>query len=334
MTRLIFRLVLVAVLAAALLGAGLAWYALQPLTLAGGRADFTIPRGSGVRVAAQLIAAAGAPVRPEAFYWLARLSRKGRLIKAGSYEITSGITPWALLEKLTAGDVSQREMRVIEGWTFAQMRAAVDAHPDLRHDTAGLADGDLLALIGAVESHPEGLFYPDTYLFDLRSSDVDIYRRSYNELKQRLSRAWATRVADLPLATPYEALTLASIVEKETGRADDRPLVASVFINRLRIGMRLQTDPSVIYGLGESFDGNLRRADLVRDTPYNTYTRAGLPPTPIALAGMASLEAVMQPADTQFLYFVARGDGSSVFSRQLEEHNRAVARYQLGGKNQ
>lgn len=333
MIRLMLKLLLLALVAVALLAGGVAWLAHRPLDVAGGRADFTIARGSTVRAAAQAMAAAGVPVQPDLFYWLARFTGKGRQIQAGSYEITSGIDTWRLLEKLSSGDVSQRALRLTEGWTFAQMRAAIDAHPDLAHDTAGITDVEILRRIGATEASPEGLFFPDTYLFDLRSSDVDLYRRAYGEMKQRLARAWAGRAEGLPLNDPYEALTLASIVEKETGRHEDRLLVASVFVNRLRIGMRLQTDPTVIYGLGAAFDGNLRRDDLNRDGPYNTYTRAGLPPTPIAMPGMASLDAVLRPADSEYLYFVARGDGSSEFSRRLEDHNRAVARHQLGRKN-
>ena len=198
--------------------------------------------------------------------------------------------------------------------------------------SAGLPDTQILKLIGAEESHPEGLFFPDTYLFARQTSDLAIIRRAYLAMQRRMADAWEKRDPSVPYKTPREAMIMASIVEKETGAAADRGLVASVFANRLRIGMRLQTDPTVIYGLGEKFDGNLRKSDLLADTPYNTYTRAGLPPTPIALPGMASIEAVMRPPKTDYLYFVARGDGSSVFSRNLEEHNRAVNKYQRGGK--
>ncbi len=330
MIRLLVRLLLFALLACALLSLAAAWLVQRPLAIDGGRADFTVARGSTVRAAAAAMREAGIELEPRLFYWLARLSGKARQIKAGSYEIVAPIDTWQLLEKLTAGDVSLRELRLIEGWTFAQVRAAVDAHPDLVHDSLGLDAGEILARIGARETAPEGLFFPDTYLFDLHSSDLDVFRRAYREMQARLQQAWQARAEGLPFETPYQALILASIVEKETGRADDRPLIASVFVNRLRRGMRLQTDPTVIYGLGEAFDGNLRRRDLERDTPYNTYTRAGLPPTPIAMPGAGAIAAVLNPADTKNLYFVARGDGSSVFSRTLQEHNRAVARYQLG----
>ena len=332
MIRFVLRLVLLAIVAAAALGAYVHWRADQALEVRGGEAQFTIARGSGMRQTADAVRAAGVEVNADLLYWLARLSGMAPQVKAGSYEIRSGITARQLLAKLAAGEVSQRELRLIEGWTFAQMRAAINAHPDLQHDTLELDAAEILKRIGASETHPEGLLYPDTYLFDLNSSDVDIYRRAYREMKRRLERAWQKRAANLPLSNPYEALILASIVEKETGRNADRPLIASVFINRLRVGMRLQTDPTVIYGIGPRFDGNLRRRDLNRDTPYNTYTRAGLPPTPIAMPGMASIEATLHPAETKFLYFVARGDGSSEFSRHLRDHNRAVARYQLGRK--
>jgi len=330
MIRLLAKFLLLAVFSCVLLAGAGAWLIHRPLEIEGGRADFTVARGSTARAAAAAIRDGGIELDPRIFYWLARLSGKARQIKAGSYEIVAPINAWQLLEKLTAGDVSLRELRLIEGWTFRQVRAAIDAHPDLVHDSEGLDDGEILARIGATETHPEGLFFPDTYLFDLHSSDLDVYRRAYREMRLRLQQAWQARAEGLPLETPYEALILASIVEKETGRAEDRPLIASVFVNRLKQGMRLQTDPTVIYGIGAGFDGNLRRRDLDRDTPYNTYSRAGLPPTPIAMPGAASIGAALNPADTKNLYFVARGDGSSVFSRTLQEHNRAVARFQLG----
>jgi UPF0755 protein len=265
---------------------------------------------------------------PWQFTVLARLLGKAGAIQAGSYEVEAGVTPWQLLDKLTRGDVSQGALLFVEGMNFRQLRAILDAHPELRHDTAGLSEAEILVLIGAEEKHPEGLFFPDTYLFTKRSSDVELLGRAYRAMQQRLAQAWEARAPGLPLKTPYEALILASIVEKETGLAEDRPLVASVFVNRLRIGMALQTDPTVIYGMGEKFDGNLRKRDLQTDTPYNTYRRPGLPPTPIAMPGQAALQAALQPAHSDKLYFVARGDGSSEFSRNLGEHNRAVTQYQ------
>lgn len=211
-----------------------------------------------------------------------------------------------------------------------QMRAVVDAEPALKHDTAGMSDADLMRKIGAPETNPEGLFFPDTYLFARGSSDVELYRHAYQAMQKRLNDAWMKRSLDLPYKTPYEALTMASIIEKETGQKLERPMIAAVFVNRLRKNMLLQTDPTVIYGLGAGFDGNLRKRDLQTDTPYNTYTRTGLPPTPIALPGMASLQAALNPAPSDALYFVARGDGSSQFSTNLTDHNRAVNKYQRG----
>jgi UPF0755 protein len=228
--------------------------------------------------------------------------------------------------------VTQAEIRLIEGWTFAQFRAALDASPDVRHESAGLEDAQLLALLQAAESHPEGLFFPDTYVFGKGSSDLRILRRAYRAMQRHLKAEWEARSPDLPYQTPYEALIMASIIEKETGKASERDLIGGVLVNRLRIGMRLQVDPTVIYGLGAAFDGNLKKIHLLEDGPYNTYTRAGLPPTPIAMPGLASLRSALRPGKTEALYYVSRGDGSSQFSRTLDEHNRAVSRFQRGGR--
>jgi UPF0755 protein len=262
---------------------------------------------------------------------LARVLRKERDIKAGSYEINEAVTPTDLLEKLTRGDVTQAEVRLIEGWTFSQFRAALDASPDLRHDTTGLEDTQILARLQAPEPHPEGLFFPDTYLFGKGSSDLAVLRRAYRAMQRHLKAEWDAKNADLPYQSPYEALIMASIIEKETGKSEERDQIGGVLVNRLRIGMRLQVDPTIIYGLGATFDGNLKRNHLTEDGPYNTYTRAGLPPTPIAMPGLASLRAAMRPGKTDAMYYVSRKDGSSHFSRTLEEHNRAVAKYQLRG---
>lgn len=290
--------------------------------------DFDIRPGIGLKVAAQDMAAAGIDMPPWQFALLGRATGRDRTIKAGSYEVGPGVMAWQLLEKLTAGDVTQTEIVIVEGKTFRELRAKLDADADLRHDTAGLTDAEILQRIGASATHPEGQFFPDTYLYARQSSDLAIYRRAYQAMQRRLTAAWESRDTSVPYKNIEEALTMASIVEKETGTPADRGKVASVFVNRLKKGMLLQTDPTVIYGLGEKFDGNLRKVDLQTDTPYNTYTRAGLPPTPIALPGMASIQAALQPPSTDFLYFVARGDGSSVFSRTLEDHNRAVNKYQ------
>ena len=309
-----------------------AWYVSTPVPLANVPVEVEIPRGASLRGVMDALESAGIRLRRLEFETLARALRKERAIKAGSYEIAEPVTPTELLEKLTRGDVTQADVRLIEGWTFGQFRAALDESPDLRHDTAGLEDTQILARLQAPEPHPEGLFFPDTYFFASGSTDTALLKRAYRVMHERLDAAWASRASGLPLANPYEALTLASIVEKETGRAADRPLVAAVFVNRLKIGMRLQTDPAVIYGIGERFDGSLKKSDLERDHAFNTYVRSGLPPTPIALPGQASIDAVLHPAAVPYLYFVARGDGSSEFSSNIADHNRAVAKYQRGGR--
>lgn len=314
-----------------LAGAGY-WWANSPLVLRSANVEFRILPGSGLRAIATQVADAGVEIRPEALVMLGKVMRTETTIKAGSYAISPGITPLGLLRKLTSGDVSQAEIKLIEGWTFRQWREKLDAHPDLRHDTRGLGEDEILRRLEVAAPRLEGLLFPDTYLFDKQSSDLDLLARAYRASKKRLENEWNQRVPGLPYKTPYEALIMASIVEKETGRDGDRPQIAAVFVNRLRLGMLLQTDPTVIYGLGERFDGNLRKRDLQTDTPYNTYTRAGLPPTPIAMPGVASLRAALNPARSDVLYFVARGDGSSQFSRTLEEHNRAVNRYQRGNQ--
>lgn len=326
--RLLRQLILLSVLAGLGLAGWLAWFATQPMPLAESPLDFSVRAGSGLRSAAQQLADAGVGFEPWQFSLLGRLAGKAAEIKAGSYEISAGITPWELLRKLTRGDVSQAEIVFVEGKTFRDLRAVLDAHPDVRHDTAGLSNRDILAHLGVPESHPEGLFFPDTYLFPKQGSDLDILRRAYRTTQARLTEEWENRDRSVPYATPYEALIMASIVEKETGYPADRGKVASVFVNRLRSGMLLQTDPTVIYGMGENFDGNIRKRDLNTDTAYNTYTRPGLPPTPISMPGLASIQAALRPPVTDLFYFVARGDGSSQFSRSLDEHNRAVARYQ------
>jgi len=333
MKRLVLSAVLL-LLAVAVLAAGVAyWLAHRPLVLKSEVVDFTVQRGLGMRQAASVIAQAGVEVSPSGLSWLARITGRANSIKAGSYEVHAGITPWQLVLKLSDGDVSQADVLLVEGWTFHQMRKALESHPELVPDTADLSDAEILARIGASESQPEGLFFPDTYLFDKRSPASAVLRRAYHAMQLRLDQAWAARDPALPLKTRYEALILASIIEKETGRAEDRSLVASVFANRLRIGMPLQTDPTVIYGLGPDFDGRLRRKHLETDHPWNTYTRGGLPPTPIAMPGPDALWAAVKPQSSDFLYFVARGDGSSQFSRTLDEHNNAVNRFiRNGGK--
>jgi len=303
-----------------------------PLPVARLPAEVEIPRGAGLRTAIEQIEKGGISVRRHQFELLARALGRERAIKAGNYQLLQPLSPLELLNKLTRGDVTQAEVRLIEGWTFSQFRAALDASPDLRHDSAGLDDTEVLGRLQAAEPHPEGLFFPDTYLFAKGSSDLAVLRRAYRAMQRHLADEWKARDANAPYQSPYEALVMASIIEKETGRAGERDLIGGVLINRLRIGMRLQADPTVIYGLGASFDGNLKRDHLADDGAYNTYTRAGLPPTPIAMPGLASLRSAMRPARTDALYYVSRGDGSSQFSRTVEEHNRAVSRFQRGGR--
>jgi UPF0755 protein len=327
---LIFAVVLLLVAAGAT-AAG--WHLYQrPLPLAGERVEISVAPGASARAIAQTLRAQGVGVNAELFVAVARLTDVTRSLRAGRYEITRGMRLADLIERLRRGETLKERLTIVEGWTFREMRSALAAQPLLRNDSAQLSDAQLLAAVGAAEPHPEGLFAPDTYLFDAGSSDLDVFRQAYRAQQARLARAWEARAADLPLKSPYEALILASIVEKETGQAAERARIAGVFVNRLRIGMLLQTDPAVIYGLGEKFDGNLRKRDLTTDTPYNTYTRGGLPPTPIALPGLASIQAALNPESTRALYFVARGDGSSQFSESLSEHNRAVVKYQLGGQ--
>lgn len=321
-------LALVFLAALAVVGYGV-WYARTPLPMTRLPADFEIPAGTRFRGAVEQVQRAGIDVDRYRFEALARALGRERAIKAGSYELTRAVTPRELLDKLTRGDVTQAEIRLIEGWTFAQFRSALDASPDLKHETRGLDDAQILSRLQATESHPEGLFFPDTYLFAKGSSDTAVLRRAYRAMQKHLKAAWEARDPNVPYHTPYEALIMASIIEKETGRESERDQIGGVLTNRLRIGMRLQVDPTVIYGLGSSFDGNLKKTHLLEDGPYNTYTRAGLPPTPIAMPGSASLRSAMHPANTDALYYVSRGDGSSQFSRSLNEHQRAVNRYQL-----
>ncbi|MDZ7651401.1 MAG: endolytic transglycosylase MltG [Burkholderiaceae bacterium] len=304
------------------------WYE-HALPVPGERVEVRIAPGASARAIARQLRAAGVLVNEDLFVAAARAADATQSLRAGRYEITRGMTVHQLIEKLRRGDVLREKLTIVEGWTYREMRAALAATPELRPDSAKLSDAELLKAIGATETHPEGLFAPDTYLFDPGSSDLDLLRSAYRAQTSALAQAWEQRAATWPLKSPYELLILASIIEKETGQAAERDLVAGVFVNRLRIGMRLQTDPTVIYGLGSKFDGNLRKRDLLADGPYNSYTRAGLPPTPIALPGRASLRAAVNPAATRALYFVARGDGTSQFSDTLADHNRAVARYQL-----
>ncbi|MBC3862246.1 endolytic transglycosylase MltG [Undibacterium jejuense] len=319
--------ILLVLLLAAMVG-GLIYWSGQALDTDGKTVEFTIKAGSGVRSASRQIQEAGVPVPAIFFELLARASGKASKLKAGSYELDPGETPLQLLDKIVNGEFSQGAVAVIEGWTFAQMRKAIDASPDLKHDTKSWSDRDLMKKLNADYALPEGLFFPDTYLFAKGTSDLQVYQQAYAAQSKRLDDAWEARSAGLPYKNKYEALIMASIIEKETGQKSERSMISAVFANRLKSGMLLQTDPTVIYGMGERYQGKIYKKDLLTDTPYNTYTRAGLPPTPIALPGLASLTAALNPAQSEALYFVARGDGTSVFSDNLSEHNRAVNKYQ------
>lgn len=316
-------------LASVVFAAG-AWWLQRPVPMKSEMVEITVEPGMSARAVVQALVKGGVEVDPQLLYWWIRLSGQARQIKAGSYEIGRGPTPRTLLSKLVRGEVAQRSVTLAEGLTFAQWRVTLRNAPHLRQDGLDLEPEALMARLGRPGVHPEGRFFPSTYTYAKGSSDLALLRRAMQEMDQRLAAAWARRAPDSPLRTPDEALILASIVEKETGRASDRGQISGVFNNRLRKGMLLQTDPTVIYGLGEKFDGNLRKRDLQTDTPWNTYTRKGLPPTPIAMPGEESLLAAVQPEQTAALYFVARGDGTSAFSATLEEHNRAVRKYQLG----
>ncbi len=317
-------------LLASLLVASTAWWLQQPLRLTAEPVELTIEPGTGARTVVRSLVDGGVQVQPQLFYWWIRLSGQSRQLKAGSYEISGTPTPRTLVSKLVRGEVAQRNVTLVEGLTFTQWRELLGKADRLKPDIKDLSDADIMERLGRPGVPPEGRFFPTTYTYAKGSSDLALLRRALQEMDQRLAAAWAQRAPDSPLKSPDEALILASIVEKETGRPSDRGQISGVFNNRLRMGMLLQTDPTVIYGMGAKFDGNLRKRDLQTDTPWNTYTRAGLPPTPIAMPGQEALLAAVQPAQTRALYFVSRGDGTSEFSATLEEHNRAVRKYQLG----
>jgi UPF0755 protein len=313
-----------------LAGVGGLWWLHQPLDMGSSpnALELSIEPGTSPRAVAQAVVDAGVQTSPLALYAWFRLSGQDRLMRAGSYEMAPGITPRRLLAMLVRGEESLRSVTLVEGWNWRQLRQALARAELLKPDSQGLSDEALMARLGRPGVAPEGRFFPDTYSYAKNSSDLKVLGRALQAMDRQLAKAWAARAADVALKSPDEALILASIVEKETGKGADRAMISSVFHNRLRIGMRLQTDPTVIYGLGEAFDGNLRKGHLQSDTPWNTYTRAGLPPTPIAMPGKAALMAAVQPERSQALYFVAKGDGSSHFSTSLDEHNRAVNRYQ------
>ena len=304
----------------------------MPLKLAPGTqvVDLEIEPRTRASTVAEVVVASGADVPVLLLQVWFRLSGQARHIKAGSYEIAAGTSPRQLLRMLVRGEEALKSVTLVEGWNFKQVRFALQKAEQLSTESIGMSPETIMENLGRPGVHPEGRFFPDTYTYAKGSSDMAVLKRAARAMDKRIDAAWAQRSPDSPLKTTEQALILASIIEKETGKPEDRAQIAGVFINRLRIGMLLQTDPSVIYGLGDQFDGNLRRRDLQADTPYNTYTRTGLPPTPIAMPGKAALLAAVQPAPTKALYFVARGDGTSQFSSNLDEHNRAVNKFIRG----
>ena len=326
------RLVLLLVATMTLAAGGAYWWLDQPLRLTQTPVEVSIEPGVSPAGAAQAWTQAGVQANPRWLQEWFRWSGQWRKVRTGTYLVKEAITPRQMLDKMVRGEEILETVTLLEGWTFRQFRQALSKAPQLRQTIATLSDADVMNAVGAPGVLPEGRFYPDTYAYSRGVSDVTVLKRAYATLGQQLDKAWAARSADSPLKSKEEALILASIVEKETGLEADRGKVAAVFNNRLRINMRLQTDPTVIYGLGERFDGNLRRRDLLADTPYNTYTRGGLPPTPIAMPGAPSLRAAVKPDASKALYFVARSDGSggSVFSESLDAHNRAVNKFQRG----
>ncbi|MGN2244330.1 endolytic transglycosylase MltG [Frateuria sp. GZRR33] len=329
--RILGWLVLLAVLATLVAG----WYDFErfsrtPLTVGTQRQTLDVSRGSSLRGIVAQLRGRNLTHAPS-LYWrvLAERMRVADRLHAGEYALDPGTTPGQLLDAMAAGRVLQRDFTIVDGWTFRQLRDALAKVPSLRHDDAALDDAELMRRIGAPGEKPEGRFLPETYAYVKGDGDLDILKRAHQAMARTMAELWPGRDKDLPLATPYEALILASIVEKETGRADERSKIAGVFVRRLENHMLLQTDPAVIYGMGEAYAGNIRRSDLLADTPYNTYLHAGLPPTPIALPGRPAIQAALHPAPGKALYFVARGDGSHVFASSLAEHNRNVACYQL-----
>ncbi len=317
------------------IGVGMAWFWMRlqeyldhPLHLGGTHLYYTVVPGANIGTIARDLASADILTEPAYLVIAARLSGQAGRIQAGEYALTAGLTPRRMLERMVEGRVVQHRLTLIEGWTFEAVRAALAAHPRLRQTLAGLSRAEVMARLGADAGDPEGRFYPDTYRFPAGTHDVAILGMAKARMDRKLEEAWARRAAGLPYRSPYEALTMASIIEKETAIAAERSMIAGVFVRRLQRGMPLQTDPSVIYALGSAFDGDLRRRDLGIPSPYNTYRHAGLPPTPIAMPGEPALYAALHPGPGEALYFVAKGDGHHHFSSTLEEHNKAVALYQ------
>lgn len=329
MVKRIKRWLFICLISIVLITAWLAYYAISPLRLQPSSQEVVIAPNSGLRSIANQLVAQGVLREPWRFILLAKLLNKEQYLQAGSYTLNKNISPYQLLLSLNYGKATQGSVTFIEGRTFAQMREKLAKNDAVKQTTTALSDREIMQLLGSEYTTPEGLFFPDTFYFNRHTPDIALLKISYDAMQAKLNKAWQTRDPNLPYKDSYEALIMASIIEKETGKPSERPMIAGVFVNRMRFGMRLQTDPTVIYGMGLEYDGNIRKKDLLTDTPYNTYTRSGLPPTPIAMPGMASIEAALHPADTKALYFVGKGDGSHAFSNNLNEHNRAVVLYQL-----
>ena len=318
-------------LSAGLVIGGAYYWANSPLILSKPTIDIRIPQGVTPNRVAQIIQQSGVDMPPQAFVWLSRITGQDKLIKAGGYQVVQGESALGLLDRLARGDVTNRQVTFIEGWNLAQIRAALAAHPDIDVTLGDITEQPELAQkLGVDSNYLEGLVFPDTYVFPVGSTDQEILQNAIVAQQTILDQAWAERAPDLPLKTPQEALILASIIEKETGHGEERARIAGVFVNRLRVGMPLQTDPTVIYGMGDKYQGKIRKVDLQTDTPWNTYTRKGLPPTPIAAVSRASLEAALNPEDHTYFYFVSKGNGTSAFANNLAEHNRNVSTYILG----
>lgn len=309
--------------------AWMVYYAKTPLNIRPDAQEITIQPNSSLRSIAKQLVAQGVLKAEWPFVILAKVLNKAPYLQAGDYTLNKNVNPYQLLLSLNHGKSTQGGITFIEGKTFKQMRQRLAKNDAIKHTIQHLSDAEVMQLVGKGEPHAEGLFFPETFYFDRGTLDTVILKRAYEIMQTKLESSWQTRAGNLPYKSSYEALIMASIIEKETGKASERKMIAGVFINRLRIGMRLQTDPTIIYGMGDDYKGNIRRKDLLKDTLYNTYTRSGLPPTPIAMPGLASIEAALQPADTKALYFVGKGDGSHAFSNSLAEHNRAVVKYQL-----
>ena len=328
----VMSLVAVTVLVAFALGSWLAWHemkrVMQSSVVMSGSVLFRIESGSNLSRIARDLEAHGWISHHRLFVLRAWLDGFASSIQAGTYEVSPGDTPQKMLEAFRTGDTKTFDVTFIEGSRFADMRRVLAAQPHLLHTIEDKSDAEIMAELGVTEIPAEGMFFPSTYRYEAGSRDIELLARARTQLQEILNREWEERAEDLPYTSPYDALIMASIIEEETGRPQERREVAGVFVRRLKRGMKLQTDPTVIYGLGKAFDGNLRRADLEGDTPYNTYTRSGLPPTPVALPGADAIAAALDPAPGKALYFVARGDGTHQFSKTLNEHNAAVRRYQ------